>query len=121
MLPPISHQPKGDEEEKKLLLQVQKIDAILKSDNLRSLHGLIFTDALKNRLVDDLLTCINKKHRLISFGFDLSGQSSEKIKAPLYMASFKKKLEEMSALNIEKFDSQKCRLREGRDWKVTLN
>ena len=98
---------------------MKKIDEILKADHLKSLHGLIFTDRLKNRLADDLLSCINKQHRLISFGFDLWGQESEKIKAPLYMPSFKKKLEEISALNIEKFDEQKIRVREGRKWNIT--
>ena len=55
------------------MLEMKKIDEILKADHLKSLHGLIFTDKLKNRLADDLLSCINKQHRLISFGFDLWG------------------------------------------------
>lgn len=36
--------------EKRLLMEVQKIDEILKSENLKSMHGFIFTDEIKKRL-----------------------------------------------------------------------
>lgn len=40
----------SNQKERQLLLEVSKIDEILKSDSLKSVHGYIFTDQLKNRL-----------------------------------------------------------------------
>lgn len=73
MLPKLKSRGEIDSkrEEQELIEEVKKIDEILKSDNLRSLHGFIFTNEVKNRLSEDLLSYINKRHRLLTYGFDI--------------------------------------------------
>ncbi len=40
----------NNQKERQLLMEMSKIDEILKSDSLQSVNGYIFTDKLKNRL-----------------------------------------------------------------------
>lgn len=92
--------------EKKLLIEVQKLDSILKSDNLKSMHGFIFTNEVKKRLSEDLLACIHKQHRLISYGFEILSKNNSKkqeflsSKVISNYISFKAKLQNLGIRNV---------------------
>lgn len=125
LLPPLRprKEPEDRERERQLEEEVRKIDKVLKTDNLTELQGLIFTQDNKGRLAEDLLASIQKRHRLVGYGFKVwqAGEKPAMVPAPIYpQPSFKQRLEQMSVQKIEQFDQTKGQhcLRGEQKWKV---
>jgi hypothetical protein len=76
---------------------------------LTSINGFIFTAEVKNRLADDIVDCISKQHRLLSYGFELWGRSSYEstpVRQRLVVTkpTFKEKLLQASMKSVEKYE-----------------
>ena len=71
LLPPLRPRKDPEERERQLEEEVRKLDRVLKTDNLTEVEGLIFTQENKARLAEDLLASIQKRHRLVGYGFKI--------------------------------------------------
>lgn len=125
LLPPLRPRNGSEERERESQLEeeVQKLDRVLKTENLTEVQGLIFTQDSKGRLAEDLLASIQKRHRLVGYGFKVwqAGEKPAMVPAPIHpQPSFKQRLDQMSVQKIEQFDQTKGQhyLRGEEKWKV---